>query len=89
VQSVVMTVVWGVAYVVQAAISATIIEATSTDRAFVINKILPYLFLAALGAWTAFYGFAGQAARRRTCGLGVTNTHGDACQNRLAGIHEW
>ena len=59
---VVMTVVWGVAYVVQAAISATIIEATSTDKAFVINKILPYLFLAALGAWTAFYGL--QAKRR-------------------------
>ena len=53
---VVMTVVWGVAFVLQAAISAAIIEATSTKRAFVINKILPYLFLAVLGAWTAAYG---------------------------------
>jgi len=35
---VIMTVVWGLAFVVQAAISATIIEATSTDSAFVINK---------------------------------------------------
>ena len=74
----------------QAAISATIIEATSTDRAFVINKILPaHLFLAALGAWTRVLRVAGQAARGGTCGLGVTNTHGDARQTGLAGIHEW
>ena len=53
---VVMTVVWGAAFVVQAAISAAIIEATSTNKAFVINKILPYLFLAVLGAWTLLYG---------------------------------
>jgi hypothetical protein len=30
---VVMTVVWGVAFVVQAAINAAVIEATSTDKA--------------------------------------------------------
>ena|SRR5579862_1532629 len=59
---VVMTVVWGAGFVVQAATNAAIIEATSTQRAFVINKILPYLFLAALGAWTALYG---TRARRR------------------------
>jgi hypothetical protein len=59
---VIMTVVWGLAFVLQAAISATIIEATSTDKAFVINKILPYVFLAALGAWTAFFGLR---AKRR------------------------
>ena len=53
---VVMTVVWGVAFVVQAAINAAIIEATSTDKAFVINKILPYVFLGVLGAWTIVYG---------------------------------
>jgi hypothetical protein len=66
---VVMTVVWGVAFVLQAAISATIIEATSTDKAFVINKILPYIFLAVLGAWTALYGLRakrrGEAAMAR------------------------
>ena len=59
---VVMTVVWGAAFVVQAAVNAAIIEATSTSRAFVINKILPYLFLAALAAWTFVYGM--QAKRR-------------------------
>jgi hypothetical protein len=51
----VMTVVWGLAYVLQAAINVAIIEGTSTDKAFVINKILPYIFLLALGAWTYLY----------------------------------
>lgn len=59
---VVMTVVWGAAFVLQAAINATIIEATSTDKAFVINKILPYVFLAVLLAWTFAYGLR---AKRR------------------------
>jgi hypothetical protein len=59
---VVLTVVWGVALIVQAAINAVIIEASSTDKAFVINKILPYLFLAMLGAWTAVYSLR---AKRR------------------------
>lgn len=65
---VVMTVVWGASFVLQAAISAAIIEATSTDKAFVINKILPYGFLAVLGAWTFVYGIRakrrGDAAER-------------------------
>jgi hypothetical protein len=52
---VVMTVVWGVAFVVRAAINVATIEATSTEEAFVI-KILPYLVLAGLGAWTFVYG---------------------------------
>ncbi len=58
----VITIVWGAGFVLQAAINVTIIEATSTQKAFVINKILPYLFLAALGAWTALYGIR---AKRR------------------------
>lgn len=71
---VVMTVVWGAAFVLQGAINATIIEATSTERAFVINKLLPYLFLAVLGAWTFLYSMRakrrGEAARAaRTAAL--------------------
>jgi hypothetical protein len=59
---VVMTIVRGAAFALQAAINVTIIEATATDKAFVINKFLPYLFLAVLGAWTFVYGMR---AKRR------------------------
>ena len=69
---VVMTVVWGTACIVQAAINAAIIEATSTDKAFVINKILPYLFLAVLGAWTLVYGVS--AKRRGEAAGAATRT---------------
>lgn len=66
---IVITVAWGVGYVLQAAVSAAIIEATSTNKAFVINKILPYIFLAGLGAWTFVYSVRarrrGEAARAR------------------------
>ena len=52
----VLTAVWGAGFVLQAAINAVIIEATSTDKAFLINKILPYVFFAALGTWTVAFG---------------------------------
>lgn len=68
---VLMTVVWGAAFVVQAGINIAIIEVTSTDKAFLINKILPYIFFALLAAWTIGYGVrakrrgeAADAARR-------------------------
>jgi intracellular septation protein A len=38
---VVLTAVWGAAFVIQAVINIAIIEATSTEKAFLINKILP------------------------------------------------
>lgn len=52
----VITVVWGAGFLVQAAINVVIIEATSTQKAFLINKILPYVFFAGLAGWTAIYG---------------------------------
>jgi intracellular septation protein A len=65
----VLTVVWGVGFVLQAAINVAIIEATSTQKAFLINKVLPYVFIAVLGAWTALYSLRskrrGEAAAAR------------------------
>lgn len=57
---VIMTVASGVAFVLQAAISVAIIEVSSTDKTFLINKMLPYLFLAVLGVWTPVYGMRGK-----------------------------
>ena len=76
---IVMTVVWGVGFVVQAAINVAIIEATSTQKAFLINKILPYVLFAALATWTAFYGL--HAKRRREAG-GVGSAAGLAAQSQ-------
>lgn len=78
---VVMTVVWGSAYVIQAGANAAIIEATSTSRAFVINKILPYVFLAVLGAWTFVYGMR---AKRRGEAAEAASRSESAGSNALA-----
>jgi intracellular septation protein A len=52
----VMTVVWGVGYLVEAAIRVVIVEHTSTGTALASSKILPFVFAAVLIAWTVGYG---------------------------------
>jgi hypothetical protein len=51
-----MTVVWGVGYLVEAAIRVVIVENTSTGTALAISKIMPFVFAALLVAWTFGYG---------------------------------
>ncbi len=52
----VMTVVWGVGYVIEAALRIVIVENTSTGTALAISKVMPFLYAAILAAWTAVYG---------------------------------
>jgi phosphatidyl-myo-inositol dimannoside synthase len=52
----VITVAWGVGYLVEDAIRITIIETTSTGIALLCSKLLPYVFAAALSGWTFGYG---------------------------------
>jgi intracellular septation protein A len=52
----IMTVVWGVGYLVEAAIRVVIVENTSTGTALATSKIMPFVFAAVLVAWTFGYG---------------------------------
>ena len=52
----VMTAVWGVGYLIEAAVRVVIVEHTSTGTALASSRITPYLFAAILAAWTALYG---------------------------------
>jgi hypothetical protein len=52
----VITVAWGVGYLVEVAARIAIIETTSTGIALLSSKLLPYAFAAALSAWTFGYG---------------------------------
>jgi intracellular septation protein A len=52
----IMTVVWGIGYLVEAAIRVVIVENTSTGTALAISKIMPFAFAAVLVAWTFGYG---------------------------------
>jgi hypothetical protein len=58
----VMTIVWGVAYLLEAAARVVIIEVTSAGTALAISKIMPYVVAGLLVAWMIMYG---RAARRR------------------------
>jgi hypothetical protein len=57
-----ITVVWGVGYLAEAAARVVIAETLTTGTALTISKVLPYAVAAVLAAWTYAYG---QRARRR------------------------
>jgi len=52
----VITIVWGVAFLIEAALRVVIIYNTSTGTALAISKVTPFLFLAIMLAWTLAYG---------------------------------
>jgi len=51
-----ITVAWGIAYLVEAAIRVAIVVTTSTGIALVCSKLIPYVFAVVLSAWTFAYG---------------------------------
>jgi tryptophan-rich sensory protein len=50
------TVVWGVAYLAEAAARIVIVETTSTGTALVVSKVMPYAVAGVLFAWMFLYG---------------------------------
>jgi hypothetical protein len=53
---VVISVVWGTAYLVEAAVRVLIVQETSAGTALAVSKVLPYAVAAVLIAWTVGYG---------------------------------
>jgi intracellular septation protein A len=52
----VITAVWGVAFLLEAALRVVIVYNSSTGTALAISKVTPFLFVAILSAWTVSYG---------------------------------
>lgn len=52
----VITVAWGIGYLVEAGLRVAIVATTSTGIALVCSKTVPYLFAITLSAWTLGYG---------------------------------
>ena len=50
------TVVWGVAYLAEAAARIIIVETTSTGTALTVSKVMPYVVAAAIIAWMITHG---------------------------------
>ena len=53
---VVITVVWGTAYLVEAAVRVLIVQETSAGTALAVSKVLPYAVAGVLIVWTVGYG---------------------------------
>jgi hypothetical protein len=52
----VITLTWGVAYLIEVAVRLVVIEITSTGIALLFSKLVPYAFAICLSGWTAAYG---------------------------------
>jgi hypothetical protein len=52
----VITAVWGVAFLIEAALRVAIVYNTSAGTALAISKITPFVFVAIMSAWTIAYG---------------------------------
>ena len=50
------TIVWGVAYLAEAAARIVIVETTSTATALTVSKVMPYAVAAILALWMTAYG---------------------------------
>jgi hypothetical protein len=52
----VITAVWGVAFLIEAALRVVIVYNTSAGTALAISKVTPFVFVAIMSAWTIAYG---------------------------------
>jgi hypothetical protein len=52
----VITAVWGIGFLLEAALRIVIVYSTSTGTAFASSQVTPILWVVALSAWTAAYG---------------------------------
>jgi intracellular septation protein A len=52
----IMTVVWGVGFLIEAGLRVVIVFNTSTGTALAISKVTPFVFVGILLAWTFAYG---------------------------------
>ena len=52
----VITMVWGIAFLIEAILRVVIIYNTSAGTALAISKVTPFVFAATMSAWTVAYG---------------------------------
>jgi len=52
----VITAVWGVAFLIEAAVRVVIVDNTSTSTALALSKVSPFIWAGILMVWTFGYG---------------------------------
>jgi hypothetical protein len=66
----IITVVWGVGYLIEAGLRVAVAETAPTGIALVCSKVAPYIFAVTLSAWTLVYG---ERERRKAERLAATS----------------
>ena len=78
------TVVWGVAYLAEAAARVIIVETTSTGTALAISKVMPYVVAAALVGWMVAYGRRAKREGERLAAEAQAAVHAPAAEAQAA-----
>ena len=61
----IITAVWGVGFLLEAALRVAIVYNTSTSTALSLSKVMPYIWAGIFMAWTVAYGrYRGKKANR-------------------------
>ena len=72
------TVVWGVAYLAEAAARVIIVETTSTSTALTVSKVMPYVVGAAIVAWMIAHGRHARREGERLAAEAQAKAHAEA-----------
>ena len=67
---------WGIGFLLEAALRVVIVYHTSTGAALASSKVTPFLFLAVLPAWTVAYGARQKKKGERLAAAGRTVDRG-------------
>jgi hypothetical protein len=73
----VMTIVWGIGYLAEAAARVIIVQNTSTGTALAVSKVMPYVVAAVLTAWTVGYGRHSKRKGERIAAAAAAAATGD------------
>src|SRR5215475_4775942 len=73
-----ITAVWGVGFVVEAALRIIVVAATSTGTALAVSKVAPFVFGAVLSGWTVAYGASQKKKGERMAVVSGDATHAGA-----------
>ena len=66
------TLVWGVAYLAEAAARVVIVEMTTTATALTVSKVMPYAVAAGLAGWMTAYSRRAKREGERLAALAAT-----------------
>ncbi len=83
----VITAVWGVAFLLEAALRVVIVYNTSAGTALAITTITPFLFAGLLSAWTVAYGAHHRKKGERLAAAGGEATEASSAELTQAADH--